>query len=120
MWTVQRWLEFWLSEIDGRLRPTTVVNYRSIVEGYLNEHLGGHRLGKLRTVDVQRAFDQMSRQVVRGGRLISPASLHRIRVVLRSALSEAQRQERIGYNPAWRIRLPAGARVLPVVWTEER
>ncbi|WP_422772349.1 hypothetical protein ACN28C_04675 [Plantactinospora sp. WMMC1484] len=30
-WTVRRWLRFWLSELDGRLRPTTVLNYRSIV-----------------------------------------------------------------------------------------
>jgi integrase-like protein len=120
MWTVRRWLQFWLSEVDGRLRPTTVVNYRSIVDGYLIEHLGGYRLSKLRTVDVQRAFDRMSRHQVRGGRLVSPASLHRIRAVLRSALSEAQRQGMIGYNPAWRIRLPTGARALPVVWTGER
>ncbi len=120
MWTVKRWLGFWLSDIDGRLRPSTVVNYRSVVNGYLNGYLGGHRLNKLRTADVQRAFDRMSRRTVRGGRLVSPASLHRFRAVLRSALSAAQRKGMIGHNPAWRIRLPAGARALPVVWTEDR
>src|SRR5438874_7552065 len=107
-WTVRRWLEFWLSEIDGQLRPTTVANYRWIVHRYLIPLLGGQRLGKLRTKQVQRAMDVICRQRVRTGRLISPGSVHRIRAVLRTALSEARRQGMIGHNPAWRLRLPSG------------
>lgn len=120
MWTVRRWLEFWLSEVEGRLRPTTVLNYRSIVYRYLIPRLGGQRLSKLRTRDIQRAMDAISRQRVRGGRLISPGTVNRIRAVLRSALSEARRQGFIGPNPAWRLRLPNGARPHPVVWDEQR
>jgi hypothetical protein len=33
MWTVRRWLEFWLSEVEGRLRPSTLRSYRTIVYG---------------------------------------------------------------------------------------
>ena len=119
-WTLRRWLEFWLSEIDGQLRPTTVANYRWIAHRYLILLLGGQRLGKLRTKQVQRAMDVICRQRVRTGRLISPGSVHRIRAVLRSALSEARRQGMIGHNPAWRLRLPSGARPHAVVWDEER
>ncbi|GAA3752907.1 tyrosine-type recombinase/integrase [Plantactinospora mayteni] len=118
-WTVRRWLRFWLSELDGRLRPTTVLNYRSIVEKYLIPHLGYFRLSKLRTKTVQRAMDAICRQVVRGGRLISPGSVSRIRAVLRSALSEAKRQDIVGYNPARNLRLPNGARPHAVVWDDE-
>ncbi|WP_442788551.1 hypothetical protein [Dactylosporangium sp. NBC_01737] len=78
----------------------TVLNYRSIVERYLVPRLGWHRLSKLSTRDVQRAMDVIMRERVRGGRLISPASVHRIRAVLRSALSEARRQGMIGRNAA--------------------
>ena len=119
-WTVRRWLEFWLSEMDGQLRPTTVANYRWIAYRYLIPLLGGQRLGKLRTWQVQRAMDVVCRQRVRGGRLISPGSVHRIRAVLRSALSEARRQGMIGHNQAWRLRLPSGARPHAVVWDEAR
>lgn len=119
-WTVRRWLEFWLSEVEGRLRPTTVLNYRSVVDRYLIPQLGWHRLSKLSTRDVQRAMDVIMRQQVRGDRLISPASVHRIRAVLRSALSEAQRQAMIGRNPARGVRLPNGARAHAVVWNAER
>lgn len=120
MWTVRRWLEFWLSDVEGRLRPTTVVNYRSIVHRYLVPCLGAHQLSKLRTRDAQRAMDAISRQYVRGGRLISPGTVNRIRAVLRSALSEARRQGFVGHNAAWRLRLPNGTRPHPVVWDEQR
>jgi integrase len=119
-WTMRRWLELWLTLIEHELRPTTVVNYRSIVYLYLIPLLGRYRLSKLRTRDVQRAMDQVCRTIVHSGRLISPGSVHRIRAVLRSALSEARRRGLIGYNPAWRLRLPNGARPLAVVWDQER
>jgi integrase len=119
-WTLRRWLEFWLSDIEGRVRPTTLANYRWIAQRYLIPQLGGHRVGKLRTRDVQRAMDRISGQHVRGGRLISAASVHRIRAVLRSALSEARRQGMVGHNPAWRLRLPRGARPHAVVWDQRR
>ncbi|MCX4388185.1 N-terminal phage integrase SAM-like domain-containing protein [Micromonospora peucetia] len=105
--------------VEGRLRPTTVLNYRSIVDSYLIPHLGRFRLSKLRTRTVQRAMDAVCRQVVRGGRLISPGSVSRIRAVLRSALSEARRQGIVGHNPARNLRLPNGARPHAVVWDDE-
>jgi hypothetical protein len=120
MWTVRRWLEFWVSEIEDRLRPSTVRSYRTIVHQHLIPHLGSERLSTLRTVRVQRAMDAVSRRRVRGGRLISAGTAHRIRAVLRSALAEARRQGVIGHNPAWRLRLPNGARPHAVVWDDER
>jgi Phage integrase, N-terminal SAM-like domain len=115
-WTVRRWLEFWLSEVEGRLRPSTVRSYRTIVYQHLIPELGRERLSKLRTVQVQRTMDVISRRRVRDGRLISPGTVNRIRAVLRSALNEARRRGMIGQNPAWRLRLPDGARPHAVVW----
>jgi integrase len=119
-WTVRRWLEFWLSEVEERLRPSTVRSYRTIVYQHLIPHLGRERLSKLRTVRVQRAMDAISRQRVRDGRLISAGTVSRIRAVLRSSLSEARRRGMIGHNPAWRLRLPDGSRPYAVVWDDER
>ncbi|WP_260725674.1 tyrosine-type recombinase/integrase [Dactylosporangium roseum] len=120
-WTVRRFLEFWLSEIPGRLRPTTVSNYRWITYSFLIPLLGGHRLAKLRTRHVQRFLDEVGRRVgVRTGRLISPGTVHRVHAVLRTALSEARRLGMLGHNPAWRVRLPAGGRVYPVLWDAQR
>jgi integrase len=121
MWAVHRFLEFWLSQIEGRLRPTTVANYRWISHEFLIPLLGSCRLSKLRTRDVQRAIDQVCRRTTaRTGRLVSPATVHRVHAVLRTALADARRLGMIGHNPAWRVRLPAGGRVYPVLWDEQR
>jgi hypothetical protein len=46
IWTVWRWLEFWLTLVEDELRPTTVVNYRSIVYLYFSRRAGrGPELG---------------------------------------------------------------------------
>jgi integrase len=119
-WTVRRWLEFWLSEVEERLRPSTVRSYRTIVYQHLIPHLGRERLSKLHTRQVQRAMDAISHQRVRDGRLISPGTVNRIRAVLRSSLNEARRRGMIGHNPAWRLRLPNGARPHAVVWDDRR
>lgn len=120
MWTVRRWLEFWLSEAEGRLRPSTLRSYRTIVYGHLIPLLGSERLSKLRTRTVQRAMDQIGRKRVRGGRLLAAGTVNRIRAVLRSALNEARRRGMIGHNPAWRLRLPDGSRPHAVVWDAQR
>ncbi|BCB79623.1 tyrosine-type recombinase/integrase [Phytohabitans flavus] len=120
MWTVRRWLEFWLSECAGRLRPSTLRSYQTIVHQHLIPQLGLERLSKLRTKMVQRAMDRICRTRVRGGRLIAAGTVGRIRAVLRSALNEARRQGLVGTNAAWRLRLPNGARPHAVVWDDER
>ena len=91
-WTVRRWLEHWLVEMESRLRPSTLQAYRSVVRTHLIPQLGGLRISQLRVRTVQRAMDVIGRRTVRGGRLISGGTVHRIWAVLRSALSEARRQ----------------------------
>jgi integrase len=119
-WTVRRWLEFWLSECEARLRPSTLRSYRTIVYQHLIPQIGSERLSKLRTKTVQRAMDRISRTRVRGGRLIAAGTVNRIRAVLRSALNEARRQGLVGTNAAWRLRLPNGGRPHAVVWDDQR
>ncbi|MFG1606028.1 tyrosine recombinase XerC [Actinoplanes sp. NPDC049265] len=118
MWTLRRWLEFWLSTQENRLRPSTMVGYRSVVYDHLIPTLGHHTMRKLRAKDAQRAMDRISRGHVRGGRLISPSSLNGIRAVLRTALSEARRQGVIDLNPARGLKLPSGAKPRAVVWDD--
>ncbi|NMO54529.1 site-specific integrase [Actinoplanes sp. TBRC 11911] len=120
MWTVRRWLEFWLSVQKDRVRPSTMVMYGDAVRLYLIPALGHHKMRSLRPRDAQRAMDKISRSFIRGGRLISPGSLNGIRAVLRTALAEARRQGVIHANPARGLRLPSGAQPLAVVWDDER
>ncbi|GAB2504642.1 integrase [Nocardiopsis aegyptia] len=59
---------------------------------------------------------------VRGQRVISLSTKHRIRATLRSALSDAVRRPHlpVSMNVASHVRLPSYPRVKPMVWTPER
>lgn len=74
-WTVRRWLEYWLSEMSGRIRPSTMRSYREHVQHYLVPHLGSHRLSSLRTAHIQAIFRTISAGQTRSGRLITGAPL---------------------------------------------
>jgi integrase len=123
-WTVKRWLEYWLSQLEARLRPSTMRAYRSVTRAHLIPWLGRFRLadldGRRGAKTVQRAVDAISRTEVTAGELIAPGTVHRIVAVLRSALSEARRQGLVSTNAAWRLRLPRGGRPHAVAWTRER
>ncbi len=122
MWTVRRFLEFWLEylEENGLLRPSALLNYQRAVRSFLIPELGQYRLSKLRVKQVQRAIDRICRHRVRGGRLIAASTVSQIRAVLRSALSDARRRGLVGFNAAWRLKMPGGVRAHPVVWSRER
>jgi integrase len=123
-WTVKRWLEYWLSQLEVRLRPSTMRAYRSVTRVHLIPWLGRFRLadldGRRGAKTVQRAVDAISRREVADGELIAPGTVHRIVAVLRSALTEARRQGLVSTNAAWRLRLPRGGRPQAVAWTRER
>lgn len=118
-WTMQRWLEYWLSLVEERMRPSSGRAYRSIVQRHLIPNLGSLRLADVDARAVQRLLDQVCAQRVRrSGRLIRPGTVHRIWAVLRSALNEAHRHGLMA--PIGRMRLPAGGKQTAVLWTPER
>jgi integrase len=119
-WTVQRWLEQWLSSTQEHVRPSTTRGYREHVRHYLIPYLGRIRLASLCTAHVQAAFRIIASGRTRSGRLVASSTLQRIRATLRSGLSEAVRQGLITANPATGVRLPKPLRVRPVVWTATR
>ncbi|QKW20943.1 site-specific integrase [Kitasatospora sp. NA04385] len=53
-------------------------------------------------------------------KIVAPATMHRIRATLRSALSQAVREERISKNWASLVELPSGKRPKALLWTPER
>ena len=100
--TVEQWLRHWLAHVaTHNVRPTTFRSYQGIVEGALIPALGSLRLNRLGVAEVQ-AFVTARR-----------ARPHWIRyqhIVLRSALSEAERQGLVRRNVARLVRLPSAPR----------
>lgn len=114
--TVGEWLDSWLA--GQQLRPTTADGYRSNIDNYLKPHLGEIPLEKLRTKHVAAMVRAIEARTE--GRRVGPATMHRIRATLRSALSEAVREQRVDVNVAKFVKLPSGQAPRAVVWTPER
>lgn len=136
--TVGSWLAEWLAGKPD-LAEKTRLSYAGHIHNYLDPHLGRFRLDKLTSWRIEQMFaaieegnthilecrdseDAKVRASVRGQRLISLSTKHRIRATLRSALSEAVRRPDlpVSVNAASHARLPSCPRTRPLVWTPDR
>lgn len=102
------WLEIWLSEYCGAIKPGTRKSYSDIVKNHIVSSLGAIRLCDLQPHDVQRFINTLQR----GSKPLSAKTCKNVHGVLCKALSEAQRVKYIASNPA------SGA-ILPKVIREE-
>jgi len=118
-WTVARWLRHWLTTRTS-IRPSTLRSYAEHVERHLIPYLGDVRLGELTGRHVTTMFAALASTDTRYGRPPTPATLHRIRATLRSALNAAIRDGLLRDNPARFIELPTPRRPQPQVWTNHR
>ena len=93
--TVEDWLNHWLDTIAvNRVRERTLVGYRGYVNTWLIPHLGRHRLDKLKPDHVRALYRAMEA----AGK--SDATRRQAHAILRRALVVAERDGRIGRNPA--------------------
>jgi hypothetical protein len=118
-----------------KIQSTTLYGYAGHIRNYLEPHLGPIPIDELRVAHIQAMFDALAdrnttvqaargdrdpaaRAAVKGQRVVSAATLHRIRATLRKALNDAIRVHRlIEFNPAAHIELPSGKRPKARVWT---
>jgi integrase len=106
---VADYLERWLNG-KRRIRESTRRQYEEHVRLHLGPLLGRHRLVDLRRRHVEALVDDRLRYVSpRTGRPLSPATVGKILVTLRSALEAAVPRD-IPDNPAARVEAPATAR----------
>lgn len=104
-YTVGDWLRDWLALYTGGLRPRTRQSYADTVRLYIDPAIGRIRLAKLHQDDVVR----MLRDAKGPRRELSPTTRRYIYAVLRIALGEAVRQDRLARNVATLIDPPSRA-----------
>lgn len=124
--TVADYLRTWI-EGKSDLKVKARSSYRGHIERVWVPHIGHLRLADLRVGHVKAVFaaievrnDQIRVGKLRGARITGPASQHRIRATLSSALNDARREGLITINVAALVRLPSGKRPKALVWTVER
>lgn len=100
--TVEWWLRHWLDEIASKkVKPRTLLTYRSYVEGHIIRAIGKKRLAKLEPQHVR----EMHRAVLAGGHS-STTALHAHRI-LSTALEVARKERRVTVNVASLLDAPA-------------
>lgn len=101
--TVGQWLDTWLRDYHGGLKPATVAVHRNNTENHIRPALGAVKLVDLHPHAVQRFINSLE---------LAPSSVRLIYQVLHTALGKAVE---LGYIP----RNPADRCVLPKVEREE-
>jgi hypothetical protein len=119
MWTVARWLRYWLTSRTC-IRPSRLRSYQHHVDTYLAPHLGRFQLAELSGRHVAAMFHALAAAGTRRGRPPTPGTLHRIRATLRAALNAAVREGPGSDNPARHVELPGPRRPHAEVWTNQR
>ena len=99
--TVGEWLDHWLENIAARtVRRRTLDGYRTYIQRYAIPALGAHRLDRLQPEHVEALYTRMERDG------LAPGTVHSLHRILRAALNEAVRRDKMLRNPVVRARPP--------------
>lgn len=102
--TVGEWLDIWVKEYLGNVKPRTAESYRIIVKNHLKPKLGATRLDQLDAHTVQTFYNGLSGTA--DGTGLSPKTIKNIHGVLHKALQQAMKNKYINFNPAEACELP--------------
>jgi integrase len=99
--TVATGLTHRLENIAARtVRRRTMDGYRTYIERYAIPSLGGHRLDRLQPEHIEALYSRMEHDG------LAPGTVHSLHRILRAALNEAVRRDKLLRNPVQRARPP--------------
>jgi integrase len=99
---VSELLEAWFAAAAVSWAPTTVRQTRSVLDRYLHPHLGAFRVGDVTPATIDAVYVKLRVCGSQRGTALSPGTLARVHVVVRSAFWQAQRWGWVWDNPAQR------------------
>lgn len=94
------WLDQWLEDITGTIRPNTHNRYRGIVRNHVKPQLGDKVISQLTPKDVQKFYDRLAQQGnQKTGAGLTSGSIRGIHNMLHEALDAAETARLILRNP---------------------
>jgi integrase len=96
----------WLQVVGPNRKPSTVANYRVLLNAYLVPRIGSKRLDRLTAADIQHLYSELRGSGGQGGRPLSGTQVRNIHRVLHNVLSYARRIGHIAINPADSVEKP--------------
>ena len=112
------YLEGWLKSVESDLRATTFASYGNAVKR-LTAELGAVRLRDLTAPMIQACYTRLERGEGKSKRPLAPKTVRNTHIVLRKALSDAERLDLVSRNVAAKARPPAAVAVPVDTWTED-
>ncbi len=98
---VSEWLETWLRDYIGNVKPATVKSYQDHVKLNIVPYIGTVQLSKLTTPMIQTMYNDLQRD-----KALSPKTIKNVHGVLHRALEQAQKMGFIRNNPTEAVTLP--------------
>ncbi|MDR1668692.1 MAG: site-specific integrase [Oscillospiraceae bacterium] len=103
--TVGAWLDIWLAEYIGNVKPFTVASYNTQGRVHIKPALGAVKLSALNTHTIQAFYNKLHRGSD-GKPGLSPKTVKNIHGVLHKALAQAVKLGYLKYNPSDACALP--------------
>lgn len=100
--TVGQWLDIWLAEYLGGVKPRTALAYKDTIRLHLNPAFGAVKLSALDAPKIQRYYNLLQKRE----KPLSPKSIKDIHGVLHKALQQAVDLGYLKFNPSDACKLP--------------
>lgn len=100
--TVAEWLDIWLEDYLGGVKPRTVDSYKTTVRVRIKPALGAIRLSSLAAHDIQKLYNTSQK----GEHPLSAKTIKNLHGVLHKGLQQAVELGYIKFNPADACKLP--------------
>lgn len=97
---VADYLQDWLTKSKSQLAPRTFATYEETCRLYIIPHIGHHRLSKLKPMQIENMYEQLSQK-------LAPSTVHRAHRVLKRALNRAVRWGYLTRNPINQVDSPS-------------
>lgn len=95
--TVNQWLDIWVNEYLGGVKPLTIQTFQRYIEKYIKPALGATKLENLASHMIQRFYNALD---------LSPKTIKNIHSILHSALQQAVENKLLIANPTNACKLP--------------
>lgn len=116
--TVSQFLTDWLETIKPRVRETTWVSYRMVVER-ITRQIGAVQLQSLTPLQVEGLYATLLERGGAGGRALAPKTVRNCHIVLRRALADAERLGLVTRNPAAAVKAVSAPRSEQKTWSSD-
>lgn len=119
--TLKEFLEEWIQTfVEPTLSPTTVVGYKSNINGHIIPNLGHIPIQNLNSIQIQKFYNQLANENYKDtGKPLSTRTIQHIHTNLKSALKQAAKIGIIEKNPAEHVIIPKVKKYNAEVYDED-